>query len=60
MLTFKALLFFIISLLFLIIQIIICYKFFSKREKGLLSTSIYYVLILASPSMLSSIALQSS
>ena len=59
MITFKGLLFIIISLLFFIIPIIICYKYFPKGEKGSLLTSMSYVSILTfTPSTLSSTAVQ--
>ena len=61
MITFKGLLFIIISLLFFIIPIIICYKYFPKGEKGSLTLSIYYVSMLTfTPSTISSTAVQLS
>ena len=46
MIPFRSLVFFIISLLLFIIPIIICYKFFSKGEKGSLTKSMYLVTLL--------------
>ena len=46
MIPFSSVLFIIISLICLIVPIIICYKFFSKGEKGSMATSMYYVSML--------------